>query len=193
MGWGSAQLSGVYTERKILGGADKNGFAIQGGVKVNLPMLAAGDHLWLQAAYAEGAVSYLGYGSTYGYGRLGNSLVMTDYLVNTVTGTAKATKGFSIVAGLRHYWTPSVRSEVYGSYSQLEFGRVALNQVKLDPKETIVAANLIWTPISGLDLGVEVLYSRVELKNRVVDAGNALRTIKSDDTFTGRLRVQRDF
>ncbi|MFN3671802.1 MAG: porin, partial [Bosea sp. (in: a-proteobacteria)] len=63
-GWGSAQLSGAIFERKALigqgfvgGASDKTGYAIQGGVKINLPMLAAGDELWLQAAYAEGGIS----------------------------------------------------------------------------------------------------------------------------------------
>ena len=39
------------------------GFAVQGGVKINLPFIAAGDVLWLQAAYAQGAINYLGFGT----------------------------------------------------------------------------------------------------------------------------------
>jgi hypothetical protein len=40
------------------------GFAAQAGLQVELPMIAEGDELWLQAAYAEGALSYLGLGDT---------------------------------------------------------------------------------------------------------------------------------
>ena len=67
-GWGSAQLSGAVHEitASSAGAAakldSKYGFAGQAGVKINLPMLAAGDELWLQGAYAEGALSYLGAG-----------------------------------------------------------------------------------------------------------------------------------
>ena len=44
-----------------------------------------------------------------------------------------------------------------------------------------------------LDIGVEVLYARTEFGARQADPKNALRTIKSDDSWSGRLRIQRDF
>ncbi|MCY1381140.1 hypothetical protein D9M69_690150 [compost metagenome] len=51
-------------------------------------------------------------------------------------------------------------------------------------------------PVAGLDIGVEVLYSRTEYGVRVPDAKafpvNG-RLLKSDDAWTGRLRIQRDF
>lgn len=204
-GWGSAQLSGVIADRSVnvpgLNGGNDVGFAVQAGVKINLPMLAAGDVLWLQAAYSEGALSYLGYGGTVGYGRVG--LITTPDLVVSPTGSVKSTKGFSVLAALRHHWTPTVRSELFGSYSELDFRGALTNNglpgarnanVKLNPKEMIVGANVIWSPVDGLDIGVEVLYSRVELKNRIQAVGApAGVSIKSDDALTGRLRIQRDF
>ncbi|HEY5794087.1 MAG TPA: porin, partial [Bosea sp. (in: a-proteobacteria)] len=68
----------------------------------------------------------------------------------------------------------------------------------LDPKELIVGANLIWSPVSGLDIGVEVLYTRTELASRILSVNNAGAriagtSIKSDDAVAGRLRIQRDF
>lgn len=224
-GWGSAQLSGAIGQRNvasvplnsglgnttIIRGGDETAWAIQGGLKFNLPMLAAGDVLWLQAAYAEGMNSYLGYGSSYGYGRLG-FLNTADIVIDQTTGRSKLTKGFAITAGLKHYWAPTIRSEVYGSYSQLDMGAAIQNglgvvngvvngtavPVKLNPKEFIIGTNLVWTPVSGLDIGVEVLYSKVELKNRIAQVNNfGVRNnnllIKSDDALTGRLRIQRDF
>ncbi|GAU80434.1 porin [Bosea sp. BIWAKO-01] len=218
-GWGSAQLSGAIGQRNVasfapgtignvnaIRGGDETAWAIQGGLKFNLPMLAAGDVLWLQAAYAEGMGSYLGYGGNYGYGRLG-FLAAADIVIDQTTGRSKLTKGFALTAGLKHYWTPTIRSEIYGSYSELDMGASIQNglfaqqgnvPVKLSPKEFIIGTNLVWTPVSGLDIGVEVLYSKVELKNRIgqvdnfgVRNGNLL--IKSDDALTGRLRIQRDF
>ena len=131
-GWGSAQLSGALTQRKVLStvdalgnivqnSADEYGWAIQGGVKINLPMLAAGDHLFLQAAYADGALGYLGWGGQYGSGRLtssvaGNQLVIGDIGV-TALGNTKNSTGWSVVAVLRHFWTPTLRSELVASYS----------------------------------------------------------------------------
>jgi hypothetical protein len=213
-GWGSAQLSGALLQRNTTGpigttgigtgsnlsNDDQYGFAVQGGVKINLPMLAAGDYLWLQAAYAEGGLSYLGYGgasqqSTWGAssraGRLNvnNSDVALDSL-----GKAHLTKGYALTAGLLHYWTPTIRQGVYGSYSKLDYSAAVST---LDPREIRVGTNLIWSPVAGLDIGVEVLYARVETSKRVAaftaDQAITGRTIKADDTFQGRLRIQRDF
>lgn len=223
-GWGSAQLSGAISQRNISAAGplfnrnkDETAFAIQGGVKLNLPMLAAGDTLFLQAAYADGALGYLGYGnstaagSQIGIGRIASStlpLAVADYGVNAL-GNTKSVTGWSFVAALRHFWTPQLRSELFGSYSELKLGYTLVNQAvggvvsrPLDPKELIVGANLIWSPVSGLDIGVEVLYSRVELKQAVLQANNAGarpalaaggRLVKSDDAIAGRLRIQRDF
>ncbi|WP_376988086.1 porin [Bosea sp. R86505] len=212
-GWGSAQLSGAVSDRgtnrvavgRVVDSGDDFGFAIQGGVKFNLPMIAAGDQLWLQAAYADGAIGYLGWGGAAGVGRaLG---VVGDFTVNPITGVGtKSTTGFAIVAGFRHFWTPQIRSDLIASYSELTMGRVAGPVVGgvattlkgLNPKELVLGANLVWSPVSGLDIGVEVLYSRVEFSRRIADAksvalGGPARTIKSDDAFAGRLRIQRDF
>ena len=103
-GWGSAQLSGAVFQRKTalnvgVGSGDKTGFALQAGVKINLPMLAAGDELWLQAAYAEGGLSYLGYGgnsagSTWGANTNVGRLAITNSDVNVdVLGSDQADEG----------------------------------------------------------------------------------------------------
>lgn len=214
-GWGSAQLSGALVKRDsvaaagaVLDGEDY-GFAVQGGVKINLPFLAAGDHLFLQAAYADGALGYLGWGGQAGVGRMASAVspvVIGDVGINAATGNTKTSTGWSVVAAFRHFWTPQLRSELYGSYSEIKLGYlspVALYAAgapirSLDPKEAIVAANLIWSPVAGLDIGVEVVYSHVELKSRVGTAGfggvrNAALGIKSEDAVAGRFRIQRDF
>src|SRR3984957_1694735 len=81
--WGSAQLSGAWhhvsTQGSVtnaftvpgfvtapgassvnggFGALTAGGYAVQGGVKINLPMLAAGDDLWLEGGYSHGAVTY---------------------------------------------------------------------------------------------------------------------------------------
>jgi len=176
-------------------------------------MLAAGDVLFLQAAYADGALGYLGWGGQFGSGRqlsatAANQFGIADYGVDGFGNTVSAT-GWSVVAVLRHFWTPQLRSELFASYSELDLGYVLANQViagvparPLDPKELILGANLIWSPVSGLDIGVEVLYTRTELKQAVLAANNAGarpalaaggRLVKSDDAIAGRLRIQRDF
>lgn len=209
-GWGSAQLSGAFIQRNTIGGIgtfvgnnlasdNKYGFAVQGGVKINLPFLAAGDYLWLQAAYAEGGISYLGYGgasqqSTWGSSsRAGRLNVNNSDVAIDALGRAQLTKGYALTAGLLHYWTPTIRQGVYGSYSKLDYKGTVSN---LDPSEIRAGSNLIWSPVAGLDIGVEVLYARIEARRRIAASDISIaagRTVKTDDTFQGRLRIQRDF
>jgi hypothetical protein len=236
-GWGSAQLSAALSQRSInnaglntvfgpgganaggiangagvfVGNKDEMGWAIQGGVKINLPMLAAGDFLFLQAAYADGALGYLGWGGNMGVGRISafnSQLAVADFGVNAI-GNVDSSTGWSIVAALRHFWTPTLRSELIASYSELKLGYVLGNQFvggqinrPLDPKELIVAGNLIWSPVSGLDIGVEVLYTSTNLRQPVLSSNNLGNRIavanggslvKSDDAWAGRFRIQRDF
>jgi len=200
-GWGSAQLSGAIGDRGIYsspfaggngGKKDEMGWAIQAGVKFNLPMLAAGDALFLQAGYADGALEYLGWGGTAGHGRLA-AYTVNNFGTNAF-GNLKSNTGYNLVAALRHFWTPSIRSDILASYSALQTNDGAIRSV--DPKELMLGANLVWMPVAGLDIGVEVLYSRTEYGVRVPDAKAFAvngRTIKSDDAWTGRLRIQRDF
>lgn len=219
-GWGSAQLSGALTQRSynnpafvVARNEDEWGWAVQGGVKINLPMLAAGDHLYLQAAYADGALGYLGWNGQFGSGRLGSAVAGNQLTVADITvdgfGRSKNSTGWAVLAGLRHFWAPTLRSELVASYSELKLNYIfpafqaggALSR-PLDPKELIVAGNLIWSPVAGLDIGVEVLYTRTEVRNGVLAADNTGarpgllaggRLIKSDDAWAGRLRIQRDF
>ena len=72
--WGSAQLSGIIHQISTIGAAipagnlfaganftgfrpdTEYGYGIQAGVKINLPMIAPGDLLYLQAVYARGCI-----------------------------------------------------------------------------------------------------------------------------------------
>lgn len=235
--WGTVQLSGAIHQvrsidrvpainnplRPFVG--DKYGFALQGGLKLNLPMLAAGDVFWLQAAYAEGAMSYLGYGgngrdSTWGANtNLGEvNVVNSDGVVNNF-GSIKLSKGYAITAGLLHYWTPTIRQSVFGSYSQIEYGNALVGAsspaivglpgffaagTTIDSKEYRIGTNLIWSPVAGLDIGVEVLYAQADPKGRIfsskaaalglpANAANLAYFKGSDESLQGRLRIQRDF
>ncbi|MGO4402719.1 porin [Bosea sp. RAF48] len=212
-GWGSAQLSGMVGQRSYATATnitavngDEMVWAIQGGVKINLPMLAAGDALWLQAAYADGALGYLGWSpASLGLGRVG-SLTLADASINPITGNINNSTGWSLVAAFRHFFTPTIRTEISASYSELKFkyndvNATAFNGVfarSADPKEFLLAGALIWSPVSGLDIGVEVLYSHLDVNSPVGVVSNAnvrsgVLGIKSDDTVAGRFRIQRDF
>jgi len=194
-GWGSAQLSGVVQQLNTvaldaLGGRidTEYGYAIQAGVKFNLPMLAAGDALWLQAAYADGAVGRLGLGTTTSFAGL-TGVAVDGAIVN---GSIKRTKGWGVTAALLHYWTPSVRQAVFGNYTAVDYSAQVFNGYGLnDFKLWTVGTNVIWSPVKAFDIGVEVLYQKLDPKGRVVFPTGVSRS--STDIWEARIRFQRDF
>jgi hypothetical protein len=148
--WGSAQLSAALHEvntggfASAAGGAEtaavavtpdrpetRYGWAVQGGLKINLPFLAPGDTLYLQGAYGEGAQLYTGY-SAYTGSYIGNTSSIqgsafgqyfNDAVLNPFTGKLELSTSFTAVASLLHYWSPEWRSALFASYGELAFAR----------------------------------------------------------------------
>ncbi|MDH2309837.1 porin [Methylobacterium brachiatum] len=145
--WGSAQLSAATHEINVgnlstapaagTGGVltgiphtnAVQGWAVQGGVKFNLPSIAPGDTLYLQGAYANGAQSYAGYCMIAGCYRQSNTGFDTqkfeqyfaDASINPFTGQLQTSTSFSAVASYLHYWSPEWRSALFGSYGEQDF------------------------------------------------------------------------
>ena len=239
-----AALAGL---RGISGGAKTaEGFAVQGGLKINTPFIAPGDALYLQGAYGEGANVYTGvtaYSGTYTASTPATnggpfSQYLSDAVLNPLTGKIQLTQSFSVVGSFLHYWTPSVRSAVFASYSETNFGKGArealsltngiiggnagatsvltnatlfgLSPVLRDNYQIVAGANLIWSPVKDLDIGVEGNYINTGVsQGRVIDqtktvgvtaanfnallAGGGVKTLSSYDAAQVRFRVQRDF
>ncbi|MCJ2015187.1 porin [Methylobacterium sp. J-076] len=227
--WGSAQLSGALHEvnhglmdsagfsgthrgspvtlannRTPRAPSSAIGWAVQGGLKVNLPFIAAGDTLYLQAAYGEGTALYTGLPAYNGPWAQAASAVQgaafsqffNDGVINPFTNRLELTTSVSVTAALLHYWTPAVRSAVFGSYGALTFARGAreaqgaffaltgtgpgtpgtrffdLSQVLRDSYRFVVGANLIWSPVKEFDIGVEAIYTRYgPSSGRILDLG----------------------
>lgn len=200
--WGSAQLSGALHQlnsTSLYGPFaqridTKYGWAVQAGAKLNLPALSAGDQLWLEAAYADGALNYLGLGNSVSSGNF-NVRANDGVIAN---GAIKTTKGWNVTGGLLHYWTPSVRQSVWGTYTGVNYS----NEAKLanigntnvrNFDAWAVGSNVIWSPVRAFDIGVEVLYTKAEKKRFLPANDQFVKGQKSEDAFQGRLRLQRDF
>jgi hypothetical protein len=85
----------------------------------------------------------------------------------------------------------------------------ALSQALRDTYQFVAGANIIWSPVKDLDIGLEGFYTQIGVKNgRVIDAdkdptaysrvsainaGGPVRTTTSDGISQVRIRVQRDF
>lgn len=186
-GWGAAQLSGAVHQTRGAGLAaaafgapggswDTNyGFAIQGGVAINLPMLAQGDKFTLTAVYADGAMGYVGWGPqqsnffTWFNGALGPGLADAWYGVD---GKLHNETAWQITASLKHYWTPTLRSNFIVAYDNFDVPTSAVTGLggpgfatsASDQRFLTAAVNLIWSPVPNLDLGLEA-FNQTGFKN----------------------------
>jgi len=211
------------------------GFAVQGGVQFNLDkfapeIFAHGDKLWLQGTYQQGAVGYtqgnnLSYeagpvnGNTfYGYGNGGTkasngwSFNAYDCIWTTGgngVGHCDKSWGYAFLAALKHYWTPTLSSGVYGSWMSIYNSNAAISPTpgfgnaigvaNLD--EYRVGTNLVWTPVKNFDIGGEIMYLRDNYHSRPIGlapdyalwAAGLPSWKGSNGTVEGRLRVQRSF
>ena len=225
--WGSAQISaavheintGGFSTTAFLGTnlgtavsqtnnrgigrtASEYGWAVQGGLKLNLPFIAPGDTLYLQGAYGEGAGMYTGL-SAYMGSYSGNvssiqgspfNQFINDATLNPFTNRLELATTFTAVASLLHYWNPTLRSALFGSYGEQSFAAgarfaqgsyfgltgtgpgtpgtrfYALNQSLRDNYRFVVGGSLIWSPVKDLDIGLETIYTKVGMQSgRVLD------------------------
>ena len=172
--WGSAQIMGALHNNNSaasFGGVDdaKLGYAIGAGVTVNLPMLGAGDTASLQAAYAKGAVAYVSPSW---------SGLLADQFNNG--GSIGQSTSWSVAAGLTHNWTKTVATSLEGSYAKYEIPGGARDFAQID-----LQGNVVWTPVTGLSIGAEVEYRKVDYKSSAIGA--------DADALVGLIRVQRSF
>ncbi|GEO13729.1 porin [Microvirga aerophila] len=206
--WGKAQLSAalhqIRSDNLVPGSGPtpfvntEYGFAVQAGLQVDLPMLAEEDQFWLQAVYAEGALSYVGFGDT---SIKEIDLGQTDAYVDAL-GRARRSRGWAAAARFVHYWTPQIRQVVFGSYGVVEYPGGSIVTTAAggtlgfpDTTDWRIGSNLGWLPVSGLYLGVEAFYRHVDPRGRVFVDNDPVsgRLIGSADVVEARLRVQRDF
>lgn len=204
------------------------GFAVALSGYANLPFLGQGDTAWMSATYTDGAVAYLNAGVTgpigapaSGEGTIGAgplSLPFSDASVDPFTGEFKTNRAYAIAGGVNHNWSPTWQTNVFGSWMRfdapggaqytvpvtaetLAVGTAGTVTGIVDFNEFRIGTNTIWTPVKDLQLGVEVLYIKVDPRGRVAvpfttaagEPTGTFRSTGSEDTWEARLRVQRDF
>jgi len=194
--------------------ASKGVWAIGAGVRINLPMLASGSALWLHAAYADGMSEYAAnYTSvkTTAFRRDVGGFAMAAHpsYVYEGAGTAgnayriETVKSWNVAALLQHFWAPQYRSIAWVSYGSFDAPAAASARVWNgttgfgDATAWNVGKQFAWLPTRDFEIGVEVIYSRVNQDVRTGTgtpvAPNALVIKDSQSNFTGRLRVERNF
>jgi hypothetical protein len=225
-GWGSASIMGAVgrvnqtNATGILGAtgdasADQTVWAVGAGVKLNLPMIAAGDVLWLNAAYANGMTEYTvnwAYVKTSDTSRNAGGFVYNNApsWVNYVDASGNAQiqtlKSWNLAAVYTHYWSPQWRHSFLATGGRINGSGISnaaafANGGFGDATVWNVGTQLAWLPTRNFEIGVDILYNRVSqnVGRSVVTpgpfgaAGQIVQTKESTNGVTGRLRVERTF
>jgi hypothetical protein len=200
--WGSAQVMGALHDvsAQSYGGpltttvttnnghpADKWGWAVGAGLKVNFPMIGPGDYFQAQVGYAEGATKYTtnsscGGSQTCDYFN-GNSFGFGFAEDATFEGTAlnpsaiQLTTSWSVFASYEHFWTPSLRTSLYGSYLEVSRNSIGNAQVCFGSGVKTVGSGAItcdmdwsmytfgsrtqWNVTKDFYVGVDVIYNKL--------------------------------
>lgn len=201
--WGSAQIMGaVHQVITSAGGPSSEvGWAVGGGLKINLPMIGRGDYIIGQATYGKGAMDYVGYGLGTGFTGICNGAVcgvgpVWDAVV--VGGGLELTEGWSVTAGFEHFWVPGRwKTSLHGSYGELDYNDAASAVIiaaapgatagsQADWSYWQVGSRTVWTPVTNLDLSVEVMYQGL-------NTAWAGATFEDKTWWSGMFRVQRNF
>ena len=234
--WGTAQLMGGVVENESLFAKPASfanvaapkmvsawGYAIGGGVKINLPMLAKGDEFWIQTGYSKGAFDWMITNNTSaqtsdhgvqlpGLQRIDRN--MTVYGIGGGVGSTLATlaptdagveltQAWNLATMLIHYWTPTVRSVVNFSYLNITPGQKTRNTDwslgGMSKANTFNVSKAVqWMPVKDFELGVEVGYSKLNqsLTGTNGAAPTALPAVSgkiNPDVWLARARVERSF
>jgi hypothetical protein len=207
------------------------GWAVGGALAINLPTFGATsnvnsqpnvDQFQIQGTFANGAVAYatngIGAWQLYGSGQRVALAWLTDGVFSSGS-SVELTQTWSFTAGYQHLWTPNWRTSVYGGYLDVKYDSAA--QTFLCPAGAFGSVFAIsgstgcnpnfhlwqagtrtqWNPVSQLDIGVDVLYSKLQLSDSgtlVTVPANGARpagtyALSDEDVWSVMFRVQRNF
>ncbi len=221
--WGAVQLNGALHQTRVAtqfsnfeSAADQVGWAVGGVVALNLPMIKEGDQIYVTGAYTDGAMSYAGLSgnptspSSSVFGQITNggtagAYYRTGDVVWDGIDSYETSKAWSISTQYRHNWLPNLRSGLYAGYLSIDAPETnyARQHGYMDFNLWQAGGNLVWFPAKQLEIGVEILYSRVEsstpfmvngcISSLPASAGSNFSCGGSVGAWTAGLRFQRLF
>ena len=230
--WGSAQVSGAlhlnqanyYLTPAAPGGQqghpdEKWGWAVGAGILLKMPWDPK-DTFAVSATYAEGATVYVwNAGGAFGARGAGANLTQVggvaagwlDDAYFTTGGQLELPKAWNVNAGFQHYWTNSLRSSIWGSYSEYEADSTSVDTLICgavfgpgcaDWAAWQVGSRTIWNPVTNLDIGLEVMYTKVDtafagavtgVNIATTNVVDPTKVVSDQDIWSGILRIQRNF
>lgn len=186
--WGAAQISGalhnVYTDNPSVGSV--LGWAVLAGLEVPLPLIGPNTSVALQAAGGQAALAYISTGATApavngwtGASEYPGSAV--DATVNPFTGSLDPVTAWSIIGGITHAFTEQWSTNITTSYLDADVDGSAASRIG-DFKNFDFQANIVYTPVESLDIGVEVDYKYIQ-RQYGSDLNGLVGTFRIERTF----------
>jgi Porin subfamily len=231
--WGAAQIMGAIHDVSAnyysgtLGAAnghpnDETGWAIGAGVKINTPMIGAGDYFQTQVNYAEGATGYvavpaaggLGFGgwngNEFGYAIQADGVYGGTLAAGNPTSISLTT-AWGIAASYEHHWNKQWQTSLYGSYADFKYGGTGNALACAAMQASITAATFAscnndfsyWDVGSrtqfNLDsntyVGLDIVYQNLNTASSgvVLTPAAGGTTISDQHAWFGQFRVHRNF
>ncbi len=151
--WGHVSVAGMVRQLKHEPTAGNASSATGVAATVSgLVKLGASTDLRYQATGGEGFGRYIGLATV-------QQDVMTD-----AGGNIDALGGWAAYAGLRHVFNPAFRGTLYYARSQWD-NDTGLTGLGVTRRVHSAHANLIWTPLPKLDLGIEAIWGERTLES----------------------------
>jgi len=188
--WGGVSVMGSLGQAVAVNTAgsfakNKSTYAVAAGVTLNLPMIAAGDKLWLNGGYADGMTEYT---TNWSYFKgsdtqrnVGGYVVTSPSWLVTQNGI-ETFKSWNVAGIFQHFWTPTIRHSFLASYGAVN-GTTTSKQLAWSQagafgniKVWNVGTQLAWLPVKDFEIGVDVLYARVAQDIRRFDASTVVST-----------------
>jgi len=199
--WGSAQIMGALHELKMSTGSSTDtswGYAIGAGIEVKTPQTGnPNNSVLLQGVWSKGAVEFTGLAASpvttvralgFGTGSTGTAALVFDALGNGQD--LFKTVAWSGYAAYRHYWTPALRTGFSLGMTQIDHASLLNENGFADARVWQGNMSTIWSPVAGLDLSLDLVYSKLK-----TDACPVATDVcgNSEDIWTAWTRIRRNF
>ncbi len=168
--WGHIELAGVLRDMQggqVAGAAnlplmpagtvleDEVGWAVSFSGRIKLPVANGKDDIRFNAIYSDGGTRYLLNAALMGLANGGTEGA------REWNNAGQLLESYGVSAGFRHFWSDNLRSNLIGSVTVLDN---VLIGTSVEETHTVFA-NLIWSPVPRVDMGIEFIWSELELLN----------------------------
>ncbi|MEM6665141.1 MAG: porin [Pseudomonadota bacterium] len=154
--WGGLHLAGIARhvqsfQAAPIGQEDEFGWAIAGGLQINLDFLGNGGLIKGRAVYTSGASNFAADWAPEGYIDASGDIELVDT--------------WAVLGGIEVGLTPTLSAALYGGYTTVVDVEDYVGAV-VGNSETEswwnAGASLFWNPINNLDIGLDVIYNHQE-------------------------------